>query len=530
MITIPERYNASLVVDQNLRAGRADRTAIYYGEERITYGELAHRIGGFGRVLAAVGMRKGERVLLVLSDTPWFPIAFFAVMRAGGIPVPVDTTLQVDDYRFLVEDSQAVAMVVDPEHLDKVQRSIKGYARPVRLIATDGEVPGAHSLTELLGSADDGEMTPANTRGDDAAFWLYSSGSTGKPKAVVHRHRDLLYTCESYARHVLKLDETDTTFSAAKAFHAYGLGNSISFPFWAGASTVLYRSTLTPQAIFGAIQRYRPTLFFSVPTLYSAMLNHPGAAGYDLSSIRLCVSAAEALPAGVWRGWKDTFGLTILDGLGSTEMLHIFVSNTTEALKPGSSGKPVPGYEVRILDEEGRPVEPGKVGWLYVRGGSTAACYWRNRQETETTVKGGWVDSGDFYRVDEDGFYWYEGRADDMIKVSSLWVSPIEVESTITDHPAVSEAAVVGVPVGGLTRIKAFVVLREGFEASQRLADDLQGWCQRQLKRYKRPYSLEFVQELPKTATGKVRRRMLRRPEYVADTQQPEDNPAVASL
>ncbi|MEJ7816741.1 MAG: benzoate-CoA ligase family protein, partial [Rubrobacter sp.] len=334
----------------------------------------------------------------------------------------------------------------------------------------------------------------------------------------VHLHHDIDYTCETYARHVLEMDESDHIFSASKLFHAYGLGNGVTFPYWAGASTVLFPGKPTPEAILATIQENKPTLFFAVPTLYNAVLDHPGASEYDLSSIRLCASAAEALPAGVWRRWKETFGSIILDGIGSTEMLHIFVSNTPEELKPGSSGKAVPGYEARILDEEERPVEePGEAGYLSVKGDSAAAYYWRNHEKTKETMKGEWIFAGDWYRVDEDGFFWYEGRADDMIKVSGLWVSPVEVESTLGDHDAVVEAAAVGVPVDGLMRVKAFVVLREGHEGSDDLVEELQEWSKKNLKRYQYPHLVEFIEELPKTATGKIQRFKLREPESGED-------------
>jgi acyl-coenzyme A synthetase/AMP-(fatty) acid ligase len=276
-----------------------------------------------------------------------------------------------------------------------------------------------------------------------------------------------------------------------------------------------------PQAVLETIRRYEPTLFFSVPTLYNAILNHPGAADYDLSSVRLCVSAAEALPGAVWRRWKEMFGLTILDGIGSTEMLHIFLSNTLDALKPGSSGKPVPGYEARILNEEGYPVKPGDAGYLSVKGDSAAAFYWRNHEKTKATIRGEWMFAGDWYREDEDGFYWYEGRSDDMIKIGGLWVSPVEIEGTLLDHPAVVEAAAVGVPVDGLTRVKAFVILREGNEGSESLVEELQNWCKDRLKRYQFPHIVSFVEDLPRTVTGKIQRYKLREPEIGVGSQPP---------
>src|SRR5215216_5893566 len=473
MIEIPEWYNASVLVDGNLEAGRADKVAIFCGDDEITYGELARRTNRFGHALRELGVDREDRVLLMLNDTPSFPTAFFAVMRIGAVPIPVNTLLQPADYRFFVENSRARVVVCDQMHHETIRKALDGYDEElVEVIVTNGRAEEPLILEELLEAGED-ELDPVATHRDDPAFWLYSSGSTGKPKGAVHLHHDIIYTCETYARHVLEVSEED--------------------------------------------------LFFSVPTLYNAMLNREGAGDYDLSSIRLCVSAAEALPAGIWRRWKEMFGSVILDGIGSTEMLHIFISNTPEEIKPGSSGKPVPGYEARILDETGYPVEPGEAGYLSVKGDSAAAYYWRNHEKTKLTMQGEWLFAGDWYRVDEDGFYWYEGRSDDMIKVSGLWVSPVEVESTLGDHPAVIEAAAVGVPVDGLTRVRAHIVLRQEYEPSEELVAELQNWCKERLKRYQYPHLVEFVEELPKTVTGKIQRFKLRRPEPEVQMPQQED-------
>lgn len=522
MIELPERYNASVLVDGNLEAGREDKVAIFCGEERITYGELARRINRFGHALKELRVRQEDRVLLMLNDTPSFPAAFFGAMRMGAVPIPVNTLLKSDEYRFFIENSRSKAVVCDEMHHETIQQALEGYPEKVEVIVTNGEAEGVRTLEKMLEGGED-ELSPADTHRDDMAFWLYSSGSTGKPKGAVHLHHDIIYTCETYAKEVLGITEDDVTFSASKLFHAYGLGNNISFPYWAGASSVLYPGKPLPEPILQTAQRFEPTLFFSVPTLYNAILNHEGAADYDLSSVRYGVSAAEALPAGIWNRWKEMFGWPILDGIGSTEMLHIFLSNTSEKTKPGSSGVPVPGYEAKIMDENERPVEAGEAGYLYVKGDSAAAYYWRSHEKTKSTMRGEWMFAGDWYREDEDGFFWYEGRADDMIKVSGLWVSPVEVEYTLAEHEAVNEAAAVGVPVDGLTRIRAHVTLREGREPSEELVIELQEWCKNRLKRYQYPHLVEFVEELPKTVTGKIQRFKLRDPETETTMPRQED-------
>jgi benzoate-CoA ligase len=512
MVTVPERYNVSSLLDRNLEAGRGEKVAILCGDERITYRELLRRVNRFGSALRARGLRREERVVLVLNDSPAFPTAFYGAARIGCVPVPANPLLKWEDQRYFIADSYARAVVCDQEHYEKVQRALDGYPERVEVIVANGSAPGATSLDDLLRSGQD-ELSPADTHRDDAAFFLYSSGSTGNPKGVVHLQHDIPYTCETYAKHVLRITERDVTFSSSKLFHAYGFGNNMSFPYWAGATTVLYPGRPAPQVVLETIQRYRPTIFFCVPTLYNAILNFPDCRKYDLSSVKSCVSAAEALPPEIWRRWKETFGLVILDGIGTTEMLHIFMSNTAEAIKPGSSGKPVPGYEVKILDDDGQPVKRGQAGHLLVRGDSAAAYYWHFHEKSKATMAGDWMRTGDWYRLDEDGFAWYEGRSDDMMKVGGLWVSPIEVENVLIEHAAVVEAAVVGVPVEGLNRMKAYVILREGHTGSAALVEALQKWCKERLARYEYPQIIEFVPDLPKTITGKIQRFKLRQAE-----------------
>ncbi|MGQ0548448.1 MAG: benzoate-CoA ligase family protein [Armatimonadota bacterium] len=514
MIDVPERYNASLLLDRNMEAGRGDKVAISCGDEKITYRDLLRRVSRFGAALVGLGLRREERVVLVLNDSPAFPVAFFGAIRAGCVPVPSNPLLKAEDQRYFIADSYARAVVVDHEYYETVQKALENHPEQVAVIVANGSAPGATALADLLRTGPD-TLPPADTHRDDMAFMVYSSGSTGRPKGVVHLQHDILYTCETYARHILEINERDVTFSSSKMFHSYGLGNNMTFPYWAGASTVLYPGRPAPQAVLETVQRYRPTIFYSVPTLYNAMLNLPDAGKYDLSSVRLCVSAAEALPPEIWRRWKERFGLSILDGIGTTEILHIFMSNTADAHKPGSSGKPVPGYDIKVVDDEGRPVKPGEAGHLLVRGDSIAPYYWHFHEKSKATMVGDWIRTGDWYRVGEDGFYWYEGRSDDMMKVGGLWVSPVEVENVLIEHPAVVEAAVVGVPVEGLNKMKAYVILRAGHTESVALVEELQAWCKGRLKRYEYPHLIDFVPDLPKTITGKIQRFKLRQAEPV---------------
>jgi benzoate-CoA ligase len=505
---IPEKYNAGALIDVNLEAGRGEKTAIYFGDERITYNDLFSRVCAMGRALRALGVARENRVLLILGDTPAFPVAFFGAMRIGAVPVPINPLYKASDYRFFLEDSYARVVITETAHLDKLSQALDGYDEEIMVISADGGTPNAHSMAELIG-AHGGETPAAGVHRADMAFWLYSSGSTGRPKGVVHLHQDIPIVCETYARHVLRLTEDDIVFGRV-LFHAYGLGAALAFPLSCGASTALAPGRPTPRAILDVVERYRPTAMFLVPTLYNAILNDEGAAGRDLSSLRLCVSAAEPLAPETWRRWKDAFGQTILDGIGSTELLHIFCSNTLEEHRPGSSGKPVPGYELRILDDDGKPVAAGAAGNLFVKGASAAPFYWRQREMSRRTMQGDWTATGDRYRMDEDGFYWYEGRADDMLKVGGEWVSPIEIENALMEHPAVREAAVVGVPVEGVMRIRAVIITDTQQISEASLKAELQEWCKTRLQRFQYPHIIDFVDDLPKTATGKIQRFRLR--------------------
>jgi benzoate-CoA ligase family protein len=401
MDVCPERYNVSTLLDANLEAGRGDKVAIYCGDQRVSYGELFGRVCAMGRALRSLGVQREQRVLLFLDDTSTFPVAFFGALRIGAVPVPVNPLFKVDDYRFFLEDTGAGVAVTEQSHLDRLNEALAGNPEGVKVIVAGESRAGTLGLDDLL-AEHRGDLAPANTHCDDIAFWLYSSGSTGRPKGVVHLHRDVPYTVATYAQQVLGIREDDIMFSRV-LYHAYGLGNCLMFTFSAGASVVLLPVRPSPQSILEAVQRFRPTLFGMVPTLYNAILHDPASAQYDLSSIRLCISAAEPLPPDTYRRWLERYGLGILDGIGSTEMLHIFCSNAPNAVMPGSTGRPVPGYELRLEDPDGNPVPDGEPGNLFVKGNSAAPFYWRQREKSRRTFRGEWVATGDRYRRDADG-------------------------------------------------------------------------------------------------------------------------------
>ena len=511
-ISIPEAYNAAAdFVDRHVAEGRADKVALICGDRRLTFRQVQEMTNRAGNALLQLGVEMEQRVLILCLDCPEWVAAFWGAMKIGAVPVPVNTMMRAADYAYFLNDSRARVLVVSdvlwPE-VEKVREELK-FLRHIVIVGqpTAGPIP----FDEWVAKASP-ELEPARTSRDDAAFWLYSSGSTGFPKGTVHLHHDIVYTTDLYARPTLGIIERDVTFSAAKLFFAYGLGNNLTFPFRVGAAAVLYPGRPLPDAMFETIHTYRPTIFYGVPTLYAAMLQVPDAERrWDLSSLRLCVSAGEALPAELLKRWKDRFGRDILDGIGSTEVLHIFISNRQGDIKPGSSGKIVPGYEARLVDEAGKDVPLGEVGNLLIRGDSTAACYWNKHERTKQTMLGEWIVTGDKYTQDAGGYFYYCGRSDDMLKVGGIWVSPFEVESTLIGHPAVLEAAVVGVEdTDKLVKPKAYVVLKSGHAPSPELEADLKNFVKDKIAPYKYPRWIDFVPELPKTATGKIQRFKLR--------------------
>jgi len=508
----PERVNASRLLDHNLEAGRADKPALLGEFGTLTFADVARLTARTAALLRELGVGREDRVMMVLDDSPVFHATFLGAIRIGAVPIPANPMDRTDNYAYYLDDSYAKVLVVESALLDKVEPALEGRpALPV--LVANGNRRGHTSFDDAVAPHPDELQPAADTHADDMAFWLYSSGSTGRPKGVVHTHRDIGATIDTYARHVLKIGEADLCYSTTKLFHAYGLGNGLSFPLSAGATTVLVRGPSKPDRILETVARHSPTLFFSVPALYAAMLKTAALADTDFSNARACISAAEPLSAAVSERWLAQTGVPILDGIGSTEMLHIYCSNTLDDLRPGTSGTPVPGYDLRVIDERGDEAAAGEAGDLLVRGESCAAFYWHQREKTRHCMRGEWFYTGDRYVKTPDGHFVYQGRADDMIKVGGLWVAPADVEACLIHHPAVSEAAVIGVMVDDVSRIKAFVICGEEPTEPDALADELRQWCKEHLRRYEYPHVVEFVEDFPRTVTGKIQRFKLREAE-----------------
>jgi len=509
---IPSRYNiAAALVDPHLDSGAGDRAAVD-GDGRVwTYAQIAELANRAGNALRSLGVGREQRVLIALPDSPEWIAAYLGAIRIGAVAVPCNTFLGPADYAYFLRETRAPVLVTTRDLFARMESAEAPDLQAVVITDREEDDGRVRAWSRWIAAASPA-LAAADTHKDDAAFWLWTSGSTGEPKAAVHLHQDAAWCCHLYAQGVLDLRSTDRTFSAAKLFHAYGLGNSLFFPFWAGATTILHSQRAVPEAIYAVIDRARPTIFFGVPTLFAAMLAVPDVERrFDLSSLRCCVSAGEPLAAELFSRWQGRFGTEILDSIGSTEVLHMYVASRPGRVRPGSSGFPVPGYEVRILSEAGEALGPGQVGDLYVKGPSTAIMYWNRRDQTKEKIRGEWFASGDKYSVDEDGYFWYAGRSDDMFKVAGEWVSPIEIESLLIEHASVLESAVVAwtEPLGVL-KPKAYVVLKSGCAGSDDLIAELQAFVRARTAHYKCPRAIEFVPDLPKTATGKIQRFKLR--------------------
>jgi len=504
---VPEAFNAAeYFVDRHIKEGRGARVAIECGDERVTYADLFERVNRFGSALrGALDVRPEERVALLLLDTPAFTISFFGAIKAGAVPIPINTLWKSADYAHVLRDSSAGVVVISQELLPELEKIPRSDVPALRHVVVDDSAGGFDALLQRGSSSFDAHAASR----DAPAFWLYSSGSTGRPKGCVHLQHDMVVCAELFAKGVLGITAADRCFSVAKLFFAYGLGNAGYFPLAVGATSILWPGPPQPAHVFATIERYRPTLFSSVPTGYAMLLSHEGT--FDLSSLRLAVSAGEALPPAIYERFRQRFGVEIIDGIGSTEALHMFISNRPGLSRPGTSGVVVGGYDARILDDAGVPVAAGEIGNLWIRGDSTCAFYWNQHEKSKDTFQGEWLRTGDKYSQDEAGYFCYAGRSDDMLKVGGLWVSPVEVENALIEHPAVQECGVVGRDDrDGLTKPAAFVVLKSAEQASPALASELQQFVRQRLAEYKRPRWVEFIPELPKTATGKIQRYRLR--------------------
>jgi len=526
-ILLPEQFNAATYfIDRHLQEGRGEKTAIEAEGARVSYHQLWEDVNRFGNGLRKLGVRIEERVFLLLLDGPEFAISFFGAIKIGAVPVPVNTLLKPADYQYILNNSRARVAVVSESLYPQIEAFPREQLRYLKhTIVVDAKAPVDTLRFDELLQQNPPDLEAEPTSKDDAAFWLYSSGSTGFPKACVHLQHDMVVCAERYAKGILAMTESDRCFSAAKLFFAYGLGNALYFPLAVGGTSILWPGPPKPQHVFDIIERHRPTLFFSVPSNYAALLayepgsvhlgtatpGHPGAADFDLSSIRYGVSAGEALPAALFHRFKERFGVEILDAIGSTEILHVFIANRPGAVRPGSSGQIIPGYEAKIVNENRQPVKPGDIGNLLVKSDSTCSHYWNQHEKSKSTIEGNWIRTGDQYYLDADGYFWYVGRSDDMLKCSGVWVSPIEIESVLIEHPAVLEAAVIGRQDNDqLLKPAACVVLKNGVAGTPDLARELQEFVVSRLPVFKRPRWVEFLDDLPKTATGKLQRFKLR--------------------
>ena len=515
-VKVPRDFNAAAYfVDRHLAEARAAKTAFIDDAGSHSYAEFAEMVNRVGSALLRSGVGVGDRVIVCLLDSIAFPAMFYGALKIGAVPVPINTYLAAEDYEFMLQDSGAVGLAMSAPLAPFWVPAISKQSRLRALIVADGIAPGlpreSISFAEYVaGDCNNLEAIPIPE--EQIGFWLYSSGSTGRPKGVLHRHADLLRSAIYYGDRTLGINESDVVFSASKMFFAYGLGNACSFPLHAGATTVLMAARAAPEAVLSTIRTHKPSVFFGVPTLYASMLESLAADERELSrGLRICASAGEALPPAVAEHWAAKIGVEIFDGLGSTESMHIFISNSLGKLRRGSSGRVVPGYEVAIRDESGGEAAVDQIGDLWIRGAPIAAGYWNNVEATKRTFVDGWLRTGDKYSRDHDGFYHYAGRSDDMLKVGGIWVSPIEVEAALLEHPLVFDAAVVGAADDdSLIKPKAYVVLHEQGKPSAALADELKQFVRDRLAHYKYPRWIEFRSELPRTATGKLRRNILR--------------------
>jgi benzoate-CoA ligase family protein len=508
-VELPDIYNAATTfVDENIAVGRGARTAIYYQDQAFTYQDVYENVNRTGNALKELGVEIEHRVLLVLPDSPEFAFSFFGAIKMGAVPIPTNPWMAAKDYEYLINDSRARVVIAHESVLPEIEK-IWNHTRFLKQVIVVGKARDkALSYETLINKASDQLQAEATSK-DDICFWGYTSGSTGAPKGAVHLQHDMITISDLFVKPVLGMNENDLCFSASKMFFSYGLGNSLYFPFRFGASTVLWPEKPDPEKILQVIERYRPTFFFSVPTLFARFLRVEKK--YDLSSLRICLSSGEPLPPAIFHQWKERTGLELLDVVGSTEATHDFLANRPGRAKAGSSGEVTPAFEAKIVDDEGREVPVGEVGNLMVKGDANASYYWNKHEQTKRMMQGEWLKTGDTYYCDDEGYYWYCGRSDDMLKVGGLWVSPIEIENTLMEHAAVLEVGVIGATdADGLLKPKAYVLLKSEFKACHELQIELQTYVKNKLAPYKYPRWIEFVDDLPKTVTGKIQRFRLR--------------------
>ncbi len=510
-VEFPERFNMSdYFLYHNVAAGRENKVCLYYEDETYTYGDAVRWANRAGHALRELSVRVEDRVLIVLPDCPEFVWTWFGASRIGAVITMVNPLLPAADYEYYLDYTRARVAVVHESLLANFAEAARG-AKYLQNVLVVGQAHGSfNSFAQVVDQMPD-ELVPADTHRDDIAIWLFTSGSTGHPKGAVHLQHDLPYNTECYAKGVLGVSENDLTVSVPKLFFGYATGTNLLFPFAVGGATALFAERSTPDKLFEVIARYRPTILTSVPTMINGMLNLEGAAGRDLSSLRFCLSAGEALPAELYDRWLKTFGVEILDGIGSAEMFHIYITNRLGDVKPGSLGRIVEGYAAEIVDAEGRALPPGEMGTLRVKGDSAALCYWQAHEKSKATFAGDWCTTGDQFHVDEAGYYWYHGRTDDMLKVSGVFVAPVEIEHCLLEHEAVLECAVIGHDAGdGLVKPKAFVVARAPHQPGAALEQTLKEFVKTRLALYKYPRWIEFVASLPKNDRGKIDRKQLK--------------------
>ncbi len=509
---VPEQFNLGVyLTDTHITAGRGNRTAVYYQGETITYAELSRMVNRTGNVFRGLGIEIENRVVFILPDCPEFFYCFLGAMKIGAVPVAVNTLALPKDYVYFLNDSRSKLLVIHDSLLSKIEPVIKECKYLKNIVVVGEGAAGYPNFREITGKASD-QLVPGETYKDDVAFWMYTSGTTGVPKGVVHLHHDMLHFVPPYCENVTRITEKDIVFTTSKMFFSYGRNNSFDAPLLYGAGVILCPDWPDANKVFDIIEKNKPTIFVSVPSFYASMIRELEKTGrkIDVSSIRTCTSSGEPLPKGLFERWKALTGLEILDILGSTDAGGPYLGNTPGNIRVGSSGRLLDGFEGKLVDPDGNEVPAGEIGTLWLKNDGTAYCYWNKHERSKQVFCGEWFNTGDRFRKDSDGFMWYEGREDEMLKVSGQWTSPLEIEAALSQHPAVYETAVIGAPdENGLVRSKSFVVLRDGFAPSKELEKEMINFVRDRIAHFKAPRWIEFLKEMPRTVTGKIQRHKL---------------------